>query len=115
MGFIKEFKEFAATGNFIDLAVGVVMGAAVGKVISAFIDGMVLPLVGLVTGKDFGNVRFEGSPDGSVTGVAQGVQAKMGAGHARLAGRATSSGYSGTYRFRDGGFAGSGQWTLVRK
>ena len=56
MGFIKEFKEFAATGNFIDLAVGVVMGTAVGKVISAFIDGMVLPLVGMVTGSDFGNL-----------------------------------------------------------
>ena len=56
MGFIKEFKEFAVTGNFMDLAVGVVMGAAVGKVISAFIDGMVLPLVGMVSGKDFGNL-----------------------------------------------------------
>ena len=56
MGFIKEFKEFAVTGNFIDLAVGVVMGAAVGKVISAFIDGMVLPLIGMATGSDFGNL-----------------------------------------------------------
>lgn len=58
MGFIKEFKEFAATGNFIDLAVGVVMGAAVGKVVSAFIDGMVLPLVGMISGKDFSNLYF---------------------------------------------------------
>jgi large conductance mechanosensitive channel len=56
MGFFKEFKEFAATGNFVDLAVGVVMGAAVGKVVSAFIDGMVLPLVGIVAGKDFSNL-----------------------------------------------------------
>jgi large conductance mechanosensitive channel len=58
MGFIKEFKDFAATGNFIDLAVGVVMGAAVGKVVSAFIDGMVLPVVGMVSGKDFSNLYF---------------------------------------------------------
>lgn len=58
MGFLKEFKEFAATGNFVDLAVGVVMGAAVGKVVSAFIDGMVLPLVGIVAGKDFSNLYF---------------------------------------------------------
>ncbi len=50
MGFIKEFKEFAATGNFVDLAVGVVMGAAVGKVVSAFIDGMVMPAIGMLTG-----------------------------------------------------------------
>jgi large conductance mechanosensitive channel len=52
MGFIKEFKEFAATGNFIDLAVGVVMGAAVGKVVSAFIDGMVMPAIGMISGTD---------------------------------------------------------------
>ena len=58
MGFIKEFKDFAATGNFVDLAVGVVMGAAVGKVVSAFIDGMVLPLVGMISGKDFSNLYF---------------------------------------------------------
>ena len=72
MGFIKEFKEFAATGNFIDLAVGVVMGAAVGKVISAFIDGMVLPLVGLVTGKDFGNLYF-GLNDATKTAASSGA------------------------------------------
>jgi large conductance mechanosensitive channel len=58
MGFIKEFKEFAVTGSFVDLAVAVVMGAAVGKVISAFIDGMVLPLIGMISGKDFGNMYF---------------------------------------------------------
>ena len=50
MGFLKEFKEFAATGSLVDLAAGVVMGAAVGKVVSAFIDGMVMPAVGMITG-----------------------------------------------------------------
>jgi len=50
MGFLKEFKEFAATGNLVDLAAAVVMGAAVGKVVSAFIDGMVMPAVGMLTG-----------------------------------------------------------------
>jgi large conductance mechanosensitive channel len=50
MGFIKEFKEFAATGNLLDLAAGVVMGGAVAKVVSAFIDGMVMPAVGMLTG-----------------------------------------------------------------
>jgi large conductance mechanosensitive channel len=59
MGFIKEFKEFAATGNFVDLAVGVVMGAAVGKVVSAFIDGMVMPAIGMLTGGvDFSKLVF---------------------------------------------------------
>lgn len=56
MGFIKEFKDFAATGNFVDLAVGVVMGGAVGKVVSAFIDGMVMPIIGMIQGKDFSNM-----------------------------------------------------------
>lgn len=59
MGFFKEFKEFAATGNFIDLAVGVVMGAAAGKVVSAFIDGMVMPAIGMVTGgQDFSKMAY---------------------------------------------------------
>ncbi len=50
MGFIKEFKEFAVTGNLIDLAAAVVMGGAVAKVIGSFIDGMVMPAIGMVTG-----------------------------------------------------------------
>ena len=58
MGILKEFKEFAATGNLVDLAAGVVMGAAVGKVVSSFIDGMVMPAVGMVTGGvDFGKMK----------------------------------------------------------
>jgi large conductance mechanosensitive channel len=56
MGFIKDFKTFALKGNLADLAIGVVIGAAFGKVISAFIDGMVLPIVGMITGKDFSNM-----------------------------------------------------------
>ncbi len=72
MGFIKEFKEFAATGNFVDLAVGVVMGAAVGKVVSAFIDGMVLPVVGIISGKDFSNLYF-GLNDATKTAAANGA------------------------------------------
>lgn len=59
MGILKEFKEFAATGNLVDLAAAVVMGAAVGKVVSAFIDGMVMPAVGMLTGGvDFSKMAF---------------------------------------------------------
>jgi large conductance mechanosensitive channel len=59
MGILKEFKEFAATGNLVDLAAGVVMGAAVGRVVSAFIEGMVMPLVGMLTGGvDFSKMAF---------------------------------------------------------
>ena len=52
MGMLKEFKEFAMKGNLIDLAVGFVMGAAFTKVTGAFIDGMVMPVIGLIQGKD---------------------------------------------------------------
>lgn len=50
MGFIKEFKTFAMQGNLIDIAVGFVMGAAFTKLTSAFIDGMIMPLVSMLTG-----------------------------------------------------------------
>ena len=49
---MKEFKEFAMKGNLVDIAVAFVMGAAFGKVITAFTEGMVAPLVGMLTGKD---------------------------------------------------------------
>ncbi|MCS6794773.1 MAG: large-conductance mechanosensitive channel protein MscL [Raineya sp.] len=49
---LKEFKEFAIKGNLIDLAVGFVMGAAFTKVTTAFIQGMIMPLVGMLQGKD---------------------------------------------------------------
>ncbi len=56
---LKEFKEFAIKGNLIDTAVAFVMAAAFGKVISAFVDGMVMPIVGkLTSGKDFGKMEF---------------------------------------------------------
>ena len=42
----KEFKDFAMKGNLIDMAVGIVMGAAFGKVSGAFIDGMFMPIIG---------------------------------------------------------------------
>ncbi|HRH47567.1 MAG TPA: large-conductance mechanosensitive channel protein MscL [Panacibacter sp.] len=59
MGFIKEFKEFAIRGNLVDTAVAFVMGAAFGKIVSAFVDGMVMPLVGLLTGGvDFSEKRW---------------------------------------------------------
>lgn len=50
MSMADEFKAFIAGGNVVDLAVGVVIGAAFGKVVSAFVDNMVMPVVGLMTG-----------------------------------------------------------------
>jgi large conductance mechanosensitive channel len=59
MGMLKEFKEFAMKGNLVDMAVAFVMGAAFGKIVSAFINGMVMPIVGvLTTGIDFKDLKI---------------------------------------------------------
>jgi large conductance mechanosensitive channel len=50
MGIISEFKEFVSRGNVVDLAVGVVIGASFGKIVSSLVDGLVMPTVGLLTG-----------------------------------------------------------------
>jgi large conductance mechanosensitive channel len=50
MAFFKEFKEFASKGNLVDIAVAFVMGAAFGKIVTAFTGGIVAPLITLMTG-----------------------------------------------------------------
>ena len=50
MGMLQEFKEFAMKGNVVDLAVGVVIGAAFGKIVSALVDGVIMPVVGMAMG-----------------------------------------------------------------
>ena len=50
MGMISEFKEFAMRGNVIDLAVGVVIGAAFGKIVTALVDKVIMPPIGLLIG-----------------------------------------------------------------
>lgn len=59
MGFIKEFKDFAVKGNVIDLAVGVIIGAAFGKIVTSFVNDIIMPPIGLLTGGiDFANLKF---------------------------------------------------------
>ena len=59
MGFIKEFKDFALRGNLVDIAVAFVLGASFGKIVSSFVDGMVMPLVGMLTGGvDFSQKKY---------------------------------------------------------
>ena len=50
MGMVSEFKEFVSRGNVVDLAVGVVIGAACGKIVTALVNGIVMPLVGVALG-----------------------------------------------------------------
>ncbi len=57
MGMMKEFREFAVKGNVIDLAVGVIIGAAFGKIVDSMVKDLIMPLVGMVFGKlDFSNL-----------------------------------------------------------
>jgi large conductance mechanosensitive channel len=63
MGMFKEFKEFAMKGNLVDIAVAFVMGAAFGKVITTFTEGMVAPLVGLLSGKDLSKDMWVVKPE----------------------------------------------------
>ena len=57
MGMMQEFKEFAVKGNVIDLAVGVIIGAAFAKIVDSVVSDLILPLVGAVVGKiDFSNL-----------------------------------------------------------
>jgi large conductance mechanosensitive channel len=56
MGFATEFKEFALKGNVVDLAVGVIIGAAFGKIVDSVVSDLIMPVVGLVLGGlDFSN------------------------------------------------------------
>ena len=50
MGLVKEFKEFAIRGNVVDMAVGVVIGAAFGKIVSSLVADVVMPLISLIVG-----------------------------------------------------------------
>ena len=57
MGMMQEFKEFAIKGNVMDLAVGVIIGAAFGKIVDSVVSDLIMPLVGVVIGKlDFSNL-----------------------------------------------------------
>lgn len=51
MGFVSEFKEFVSKGNVLDLAVGVIIGAAFGKIVSSLTDDIIMPIIGMAVGK----------------------------------------------------------------
>ncbi len=87
MGMMKEFKEFAMRGNLVDTAVAFVMGAAFGKIVSSFVEGIVMPMVGMLTGGvDFSKKKIilkEAIPeftsgDGTVTAAIAEVSIKYG-------------------------------------
>ncbi len=59
MGMIQEFKDFALKGNVVDMAVGVVIGGAFGKIISSLVKDIIMPAVGMLTGgMDFSAMKY---------------------------------------------------------
>ena len=82
MGFISEFKEFAMRGNVMDMAVGVIIGGAFGKIISSLVDDVIMPVVGKAVGNaDFTNLFINLSDDKTYDTLA----AAKGAGASVLA------------------------------
>ena len=50
MGFVKEFKQFAITGNVMDLAIGVIIGASFSKIVDSLVKDIIMPIAGIITG-----------------------------------------------------------------
>lgn len=74
MSFIKEFKEFALRGSVVDLAVGMVIGGAFGKIVTSLVDDIIMPVVGYITGGiDFSELKYvikEGNEQNEIAEVA---------------------------------------------
>ncbi len=63
---IKEFKEFVAKGNVLDMAVGIIIGAAFGKIVTSFVEDVIMPPIGLLLGKvDFSKLLVNLSGTGA--------------------------------------------------
>ncbi len=59
MSLMKEFKEFAVKGNAVDMAVGIIIGAAFGKIVSSLVNDVIMPPIGiLIGGVDFKNLKL---------------------------------------------------------
>ena len=84
MSMLKEFREFAMRGNVVDLAVGVIIGAAFGKIVDSLVKDIIMPPIGMILGKvDFSNL-FLVLRDGAVSGPYMSVDAAQKAGAVTL-------------------------------
>ena len=80
MGLLSEFREFAARGNVVDLAVGVIIGAAFGKIVTSLVEQVVMPPIGLVLGRvDFSNLEWMLVPEDPATEAIEKVAIQYGA------------------------------------
>ena len=77
---LKEFREFAVRGNVVDMAVGIIIGAAFGKIVDSLVKDVIMPPIGLLLGKvDFSNL-FVVLREGAATGPYLSVEAAQKAG-----------------------------------
>ncbi|MBX3477326.1 MAG: large-conductance mechanosensitive channel protein MscL [Brevundimonas sp.] len=80
MGLLTEFREFAARGNVVDLAVGVIIGASFGKIVTSLVEQVVMPPVGLLLGRvDFSNLEWVLVPENPATEAIEKVSIQYGA------------------------------------
>ncbi|MDQ3124789.1 MAG: large-conductance mechanosensitive channel protein MscL [Pseudomonadota bacterium] len=80
MGMAAEFKDFIARGNVVDLAIGVVIGAAFGKIVASLVEQVVMPPIGLLLGRvDFANLKWVLSPEDPATEAIEEVAIQYGA------------------------------------
>ena len=80
MGLISEFREFAARGNVVDLAVGVIIGAAFGKIVTSLVEQVVMPPIGLALGRvDFSRLKWVLAPEDPTTEAIEEVAIQYGA------------------------------------
>ena len=80
MGLATEFKEFIARGNVIDLAVGVIIGASFGKIVTSLVEQVIMPPIGLLLGKvDFSKLKWVLAPEDVSTDAVEEVSIQYGA------------------------------------
>jgi large conductance mechanosensitive channel len=80
MGMVTEFREFIAKGNVIDLAVGVIIGASFGKIVTSLVEQIVMPPVGMILGGvDFSRLEFVLKPEDPATAAVEKVAIQYGA------------------------------------
>jgi large conductance mechanosensitive channel len=80
MGLVTEFREFIARGNVIDLAVGVIIGASFGKIVTSLVEQVVMPPIGLLLGKvDFSKLKWVLAPENPSTEAVEEVAIQYGA------------------------------------
>ena len=80
MGLFQEFKEFAVKGNVVDLAVGIIIGAAFNGIVKALVDGVIMPPIGLLTGGiDFAELKWVLVPEDPATEAIEEVAIQYGA------------------------------------